>query len=117
MHSLNSVLSSPLQALKRLRSTMHWRKAEQADSMMCSTCLKQDGSHYMHVVGHDWLRRPVLYSCLAMPKCRSIEENRRHMIATFEQVRCMACGMGYLHHQGYHQSCACTTCCKLGNLR
>ena len=38
------------------------------------------------VVGHDRLKRPILYSCLQLPKNRTVEENRRHMIATFEQV-------------------------------
>lgn len=53
---------------------------------MCRVCLKQDGAHYLQVVGHDRWRRPILYSCLALPMNRQVEDNRRHMIATFEQV-------------------------------
>ena len=40
----------------------------------------------MHPVGFDRLGRPVLYSCLQLAANRSVEDNRRHMIATFEQV-------------------------------
>jgi len=40
----------------------------------------------MHLVGYDLLSRPVMYSCLEMVTNRNIEDNRRHMISTFEQV-------------------------------
>ena len=38
-------------------------------------------------VGHDELGRPIIYSCLRNASNRSTEDNRRHMLATFEQVR------------------------------
>ena len=37
-------------------------------------------------VGHDDLGRPVIYSCLRNASNRSTEDNRLHMLATFEQV-------------------------------
>jgi hypothetical protein len=37
-------------------------------------------------VGHDNLGRPVIYSCLRNASNRSTEDNRLHMLATFEQV-------------------------------
>ena len=40
----------------------------------------------MHPVGFDRLGRPVIYSCLALAGNRSVEDNRLHMVATFEKV-------------------------------
>lgn len=37
-------------------------------------------------MGHDGLGRPVIYSCLRNAINRSTEDNRLHMLATFEQV-------------------------------
>ena len=37
-------------------------------------------------MGHDDLGRPVIYSCLRNASNRSTEDNRLHMLATFEQV-------------------------------
>lgn len=42
-------------------------------------------------MGHDELGRPVIYSCLRNATNRSTEDNRLHMLATFEQVRCRSC--------------------------
>ena len=39
-----------------------------------------------HVVGFDLLRRPTIYSCLALASNRSVEENRAHMIMAFEHA-------------------------------
>ena len=54
--------------------------------MTCTACQQLPKSHYMHLVGYDLLSRPVMYSCLEMVTNRSIEDNRHHMISTFEQV-------------------------------
>lgn len=50
--------------------------------------------HPQHVVGHDLADRPVIYSCLELASNRNIEDNRRHMISTFEQaIRLMPDGV------------------------
>ena len=56
------------------------------EHITCTACLADPRAHYMHPVGFDRLGRPVLYSCLQLAANRSVEDNRRHMIATFEQV-------------------------------
>lgn len=80
-------------AIRRLKDTLKWRQTEGVDRLLCTACLNKDGAHYMQVVGHDSLKRPILYSCLSQPTNRSVEDNRRHMIATFEQaIRTMSSG-------------------------
>lgn len=74
------------QAVKRLQETLDWRRDTDVESITCSACLANPRAHYMHPVGFDRLGRPVLYSCLQLAANRSVEDNRRHMIATFEQV-------------------------------
>lgn len=74
------------QAVKRLRETLEWRSSERVDQIRCLACTKDPCSHYMHPVGYDKLGRPVLYSCLQLAANRSVEDNRLHMVATFEQV-------------------------------
>ena len=74
------------QAVKRLQETLDWRRDTNVESITCSACLANPRAHYMHPVGFDRLGRPVLYSCLQLAANRSVEDNRRHMIATFEQV-------------------------------
>ena len=54
---------------------------------MCPACARDARAHYLHPVGYDRRRRPVLYSCLALARDRGIEDNKRHMVATFEQAR------------------------------
>lgn len=78
----------PKQAVKRLQETLEWRRDIDVESITCSACLADPRAHYMHPVGFDRLGRPVLYSCLQLAANRSVEDNRKHMIATFEQVRC-----------------------------
>ncbi len=75
-----------MQAVKRLQETLDWRRDTDVESITCSACLANPRAHYMHPVGFDRLGRPVLYSCLQLAANRSVEDNRRHMIATFEQV-------------------------------
>ena len=48
----------------------------------------------MHVIGYDNLDRPIIYSCLALASNRDYEDNRAHMIQTFETVRGCGPGMG-----------------------
>lgn len=43
-------------------------------------------AHYMHIVGYCNLQRPVIYSCLQMASNRVVEDNKAHMISTFERV-------------------------------
>ncbi len=76
-----------LQALKRIRDTLAWRAKEQPDKMVCTACQKLPKSHYMQVIGHDKTNRPVIYSCLDLAANRDVEDNRQHMISTFEQAR------------------------------
>lgn len=40
----------------------------------------------MHIVGYCNLQRPVIYSCLEMANNRVVEDNKAHMISTFERV-------------------------------
>lgn len=40
----------------------------------------------MHLVGYDQLGRPIIYSCLALAGNRVYEDNKDHMIQTFEMV-------------------------------
>ena len=77
---------SHAQAVKRLQETLDWRQEADVEHITCTACLADPRSHYMHPVGFDRLGRPVLYSCLQLAANRSVEDNRRHMIATFEQV-------------------------------
>jgi hypothetical protein len=86
MHSLLTPLCI-LQAVKRLQETLAWRQANNVEGAACAACAARPGSHYMHPVGFDPLGRPVLYSCLQLASCRSVDDNRQHVIATFEQAR------------------------------
>ena len=48
------------QASKRLANSLAWSLREQPERLVsCSTCTQEPSSHYMHVVGHDGLSRPV----------------------------------------------------------
>ena len=76
----------PTQAVKRLQETLTWRATNDVERLSCSACTTDPRSHYMHPVGFDRYGRPVLYSCLQLAANRSVEDNRRHMVATFEQV-------------------------------
>lgn len=51
----------------------------------CDACVGVE-LHGPWQVGHDDLGRPVIYSCLRNASNRSTEDNRLHMLATFEQV-------------------------------
>ncbi len=40
----------------------------------------------MHTVGYCLQGRPIIYSCLELPSNKVFEDNRDHMIQTFEMV-------------------------------
>ena len=90
-----------MQAVKRLQETLTWRREADVESIACSACLADPRAHYMHPVGFDRLGRPVLYSCLQLAANRSAEDNRAHMIATFEQV-CAHHGLSHPPHRQMH---------------
>lgn len=83
---LRATVSNIDQAVKRLQETLDWRQEADVEHITCTACLADPRAHYMHPVGFDRLGRPVLYSCLQLAANRSVEDNRRHMIATFEQA-------------------------------
>ncbi|CAL8471490.1 g11032 [Coccomyxa elongata] len=83
---LRATDSNISQAEKRLRETLQWREAENVECITCLACTRDPRSHYMHPIGIDRWGRPVIYSCLALAANRSVEDNRLHMVATFEQA-------------------------------
>eukprot|EP00955_Chlamydomonas_euryale_P066326 359517-Chlamydomonas_euryale.AAC.15 len=85
---------TPTQSIKRLNATCDWRAQAKPESVVCAACAKNSRSHYMHVVGHDLLGRPIIYSCLALAENKVYEDNRDHMIQTFETaIKCMPPGV------------------------
>ena len=75
------------QAAKRIQDTLQWRQHECPEEVVCHACSVNPRSHYMHPVGYDLHDRPVLYSCFKLASNRIVEDNRQHMISTFEQAR------------------------------
>ena len=80
-------------AVRRLVSTLTWMKEERPLELACPACYNYgaDGQlrasaagHYMHVVTYDVNHRPTIYSCLELASNKDIEDNRRHLISTFE---------------------------------
>lgn len=63
----------------------------------------------MHLVGYDLLSRPVMYSCLEMVTNRGIEDNRRHMISTFEQVQSLCHAATSSFDAVQHQQLLCAS--------
>lgn len=53
---------------------------------MCRACVRDPRSHYMHLCGYAADGRPIIYSCLANPTNKVFEDNKAHMIQTFEWV-------------------------------
>jgi hypothetical protein len=43
-------------------ATARWRAATRPESLSCTACARNVHSHYMHVVGHDAVGRPVIFS-------------------------------------------------------
>eukprot|EP00890_Picochlorum_soloecismus_P006490 jgi/Picsp_1/6842/NSC_04179-R1_protein len=71
-------------AAKRLKLTLEWYQHENIESLMCPACPRVKSSHYMQCVCFDRFDRPTIYSCLELATNKDIEDNRRHMVATFE---------------------------------
>lgn len=81
-------------SIKRLQNTVKWQREVQPGNVVCHSCGKDPRSHYMHIVGFCQLQRPVIYSCLALASNRVYEDNKAHMIQTFETaVKCMPEGV------------------------
>lgn len=59
---------------------MQWRKQVRPQDVVCRACAKDPRSHYMHLIGHCKLGRPIIYSCLELAKNKVFEDNRDHMI-------------------------------------
>jgi len=79
---------------KRLAATLKWRDTNKPQEVVCHACRKDPKSHYMHIVGHDNLGRPIIYSCLAAATNKSFQENHDHMIEVFElAIRMMPPGV------------------------
>lgn len=71
-------------AAKRLKLTLEWYQQENIESLVCPVCPKVKSSHYMHCACFDKCDRPTIYSCLELATNKDIEDNRKHMVATFE---------------------------------
>jgi hypothetical protein len=79
-------------AVKRLVSMLAWMKEERPHELVCPACFKLSGGvleasaagHYMHVVTYDLMDRPTIYSCLELAANKDIDDNRKHLISTFE---------------------------------
>jgi len=82
-------------AAKRLVSMLAWMKEERPHELVCPACFKLSSGgvleasaagHYMHVVTYDLMNRPTIYSCLELAANKDIEDNRKHLISTFESA-------------------------------
>ncbi|GIL52537.1 hypothetical protein Vafri_8378 [Volvox africanus] len=79
---------------KRLNATLAWRAKVQPEKVVCRACARDPRSHYMHMVGYCLQGRPIIYSCLELPTNKIFEDNRDHMIQTFEMaIKCMPPGV------------------------
>mmetsp|Transcript_6300 Transcript_6300/g.23222 ORF Transcript_6300/g.23222 Transcript_6300/m.23222 type:complete len:406 (-) Transcript_6300:2362-3579(-) len=83
---LNAEGQDHLKAGRRLVTTHRWRKDNQVEELVCEACCKvHPKSHYWHPIGHDSLRRPIMYSCLGMALDRTnVQQNVQHTIQTME---------------------------------
>lgn len=72
-------------ASRRLKETLAWWDRENPAAMYCPACYHESyAGHYMHVVCYDMVGRPTIYSCLEHAENKDIEDNRKHIISTFE---------------------------------
>lgn len=69
---------------------------QQPANIVCDRCRDGRDPHYMHVCGFDMEGRPILYSVFNLAENRGIEENRRHMLSTFEQVSIPCCSTSHV---------------------
>ena len=89
-------------AARRLVSMVAWMEEERPQEMYCPACYEFGSSggeeealsltsagHYMHVVAYDQCDRPTIYSCLELAVNKDIEDNRKHLISTFETAICI----------------------------
>ncbi|KAG2451320.1 hypothetical protein HYH02_003925 [Chlamydomonas schloesseri] len=81
-------------SIKRLNATCAWRAAVRPEQVVCRACVRDPRSHYMHLCGYAADGRPIIYSCLANPTNKVFEDNKAHMIQTFEwAIKCMPPGV------------------------
>ncbi|GFR48901.1 hypothetical protein Agub_g10849 [Astrephomene gubernaculifera] len=81
-------------SIKRLNTTLAWRAQFKPEQVVCRACVREPRSHYMHLVGYCTRGRPIIYSCLENARNRVFEDNRDHMIQTFEwAIKCMPPGV------------------------
>ncbi|EFJ46012.1 hypothetical protein VOLCADRAFT_93811 [Volvox carteri f. nagariensis] len=79
---------------KRLNATLAWRAKVRPEEVVCRACAREPKSHYMHLAGFCRQGRPIIYSCLELATNKVFEDNRDHMIQTFEMaVKCMPPGV------------------------
>jgi len=72
-------------ACRRLKETLAWWDRENPVELYCPVCYNGgDAEHYMQVVCYDVTGRPTIYSCLELATNKDIEDNRKHIISTFE---------------------------------
>ncbi|KAG2501691.1 hypothetical protein HYH03_000193 [Edaphochlamys debaryana] len=71
-------------SIKRLNATLAWRRKVKPEEVVCRACAKDPQAHYMHLVGYCTKGRPIIYSCLENARNKVFEDNKDHMIQTFE---------------------------------
>ncbi len=85
-------------AARRLVSMVAWMEEERPQELYCPACYEfgcrggdqglelssTSAGHYMHVCAYDKENRPTIYSCLELAVNKDIEDNRKHLISTFE---------------------------------
>ncbi|MEW5307722.1 MAG: hypothetical protein WDW38_008308 [Sanguina aurantia] len=70
--------------IKRLLHTLKWRREFEPTQAVCPACTKNTRSHYMHVAAFDKVKRPTIYSCLALAHNRNIHDSYTHLVQQFE---------------------------------
>lgn len=85
LRAVHGTVDVEKKASKRLKETIQWWDQENPAGMFCPACYHEGGAqHYMHVVCYDVIGRPTMYSCLELAENKDIEDNRKHIISTFE---------------------------------
>ncbi|KXZ55527.1 hypothetical protein GPECTOR_2g1076 [Gonium pectorale] len=79
---------------KRLNTTLAWRAQVKPEQVVCNACARDGRSHYMHLIGFCKVGRPIIYSCLEVARNKVFEDNKAHMLQTFEwAIKCMPPGV------------------------
>ena len=75
-------------AARRIQHTLQWYDKEgPPEDLYCPVCYgRDDAQHYMHVCAYDKVGRPTIYSCLELALNKNVEDNRKHIISTFESA-------------------------------